>query len=175
MGTIMLKACDRKIYNLRKRISNLEKKKYLTIIQENKIARKIRDHKLLQLGLLFEITYTLIYSEYEVTGHLLQLKEKQEEELNILQTEGNSIFSEISIEEHDKEEVRYLLTEERKARNHILISYGALLESTNTMYYPLSVLIAYIRNIHNYTKEELKSLEEIGRQFFREKYGKGEN
>lgn len=169
MGTIMLKACDRKIYNLRKRISNLEKKKYITIIQEHKIARKIRDHKLLQLGLLFEITYTLIYSEYQITGHLLRLKDKQEKELNILRTAGNAIFSEISIEEHDKEEVRYLLTEERKARNHILISYGALLESTNTMEYPLAILVAYIEKLHEYSKVEMEELEKIGKQFFIEK------
>ena len=169
MGTITLRKCEQKIFKIRKQISMLEKRKYLTVIQKHRIERKIRDQKLLHLGLLFEITYTLIYSENQVTGHLLQLKEKNKKEISFFKTEGNSIFSKISIEEHDKEEIKYLTTEERRARNHILISYGALLETTNTMEYPLAILRAYIETLHHYTQKELKSLEEMGRQFFKEK------
>ena len=86
-------------------------------------------------------------------------------QLEIIKFNGNKILAEISIDTHDKKEVIFLSRDERKARNHKLISLGALFEMTNTEYYPLNVQVGYIESLHLLDEEQGAYYKEKGNNF----------
>lgn len=154
-----------KIHKLKRRIAILESKKRFEIKKEARKKRRERARKLLKLGLIFEITITEVYTTELIVGYLKKLKTKTNDELDYFKFLGNRILKNISIEKHDKEEVVFLSTEEKRRRNHKLISMGALFETTNTDNLELAIQIGYIEKIHELKDKEIKELEELGKEF----------
>ena len=156
---------NQKIHKIKRKIAVLKKQKRF---KENKEKRKIRierARRLLKLGIIFEITLANIYSIELIVGYLSELKDKSQAELEIIKFNGNKILAEISIDTHDKKEVIFLSRDERKARNHKLISLGALFEMTNTEYYPLNVQVGYIESLHLLDEEQGAYYKEKGNNF----------
>lgn len=153
-----------KIHNLKKKISTLSKKKSYLLKKKQKKERILRARKLLKLGIIFEITLTEMYSVEIIVGHLLELNNK-ENEIEYFKYLGEKILSEISIEKHDQKEVLLLDREEKKKRNHKLISLGALFEMTEKLNYPLATQVGYIDSLHSSTNTEMKIKEEKGKKY----------
>ncbi|MDO4689824.1 MAG: hypothetical protein Q4A58_00820 [Fusobacterium sp.] len=153
-----------RIHNLKKRIAVLTKRKRYLQRKGKKKERILRARKLLKLGIIFEITLTKEYSTEVIVGHLLELNNK-ENEIEYFKYLGEKILSEISIEKHDQKEVLFLDREEKKKRNHKLISLGALFEMTERLDYPLAVQIGYIDSLHSSTDTEMKVKEEKGKKY----------
>ena len=156
---------NQKIHKIKRKIAVLKKQKRF---KENKEKRKIRierARRLLKLGIIFEITLADIYSIELIVGYLSELKDRSQAELEIIKFNGNKILAEISIETYDKKEVIFLSRDERKARNHKLISLGALFEMTNTEYYPLNIQVGYIESLHLLDEEEKTYYKEKGNNF----------
>lgn len=154
-----------KIHKLKRRIAILESKKKLQIKKATKTKRIERARKLLKLGIIFEITMTEVYSIELIVGYLKSLDTKSYEELEYFRYLGNKVLDDISIEKHDKNEVVFLSTEERRKRNHKLISMGALFEMTDTDKLELVIQVGYIEEIHELKEQEIKKLEILGKQF----------
>ena len=129
----------------------------------------MRDKKLLMLGIIFEITNTILYDENVLLGHLFNFKILNGIELDFFKREGEKIFK--NLEEHDKKVVSYLSTEERKARNHKLISIGALFEITNIMDKNLAILIGFVNSLHSKDQYYLNQCELDGKLYFLRKGG----
>lgn len=156
---------NQKIHKIKRKIAVLKKQKRF---KENKEKRKIRierARRLLKLGIIFEITLADIYSIELIVGYLSELKDRSQAELEIIKFNGNKILTEISIDTYDKKEVIFLSRDERKARNHKLISLGALFEMTNTEYYPLNIQVGYIESLHLLDEEEKTYYKEKGNNF----------
>ena len=156
---------NQKIHKIKRKIAVLKKQKRF---KENKEKRKIRierARRLLKLGIIFEITLADIYSIELIGGYLSELKDRSQAELEIIKFNGNKILTEISIDTYDKKEVIFLSRDERKARNHKLISLGALFEMTNTEYYPLNIQVGYIESLHLLDEEEKTYYKEKGNNF----------
>lgn len=105
--------------NLQKKIEKLEKQKQIllkkekTVIWRNqKNQRKIRDKKLLMLGIIFEITNTILYDENILLGHLFNFKKLNIIELDSLKKDGEKTFEMLKI--HDKKMILHLSSEEKK-------------------------------------------------------------
>ena len=156
---------NQKIHKLKRKIVVLEKQKRFKENKEKKKIRIERARKLLKLGIIFEITLANIYSIELIVGYLSELKDKSQAELEIIKFNGNKILAEISIDTHDKKEVIFLSRDERKARNHKLISLGALFEMTNTDFYPLNIQVGYIESLHLLDEEEETYYKEKGNNF----------
>ncbi len=154
-----------KIHKLKRRIRSLESKKRLQIKKAAKTKRIERARKLLKLGIIFEITMTEVYSIELIVGYLKNLNTKSYEELEYFRYLGNKVLNDISIEKHDKDEVVFLNTEERRKRNHKLISMGALFEMTDRDKLELAIQVGYIEEIHQLKEQEIKKLEILGKQF----------
>lgn len=167
---------NEKIHTVKFKIRRLERKQRSLIKKENNKRRKERAQKLLKLGLIFEMTLTDIYSPEVLIGHLIRLSLKEQSGKEQFKFEGNKIIQNKGPEKHDKEVVSYLNTEDRKRRNHKLISLGALFESTDNDAENIALLIGYMEKLHLYNQEERDILEIQGKQFFytrrRKKYGK---
>ena len=156
---------NQKIHKIKRKIAVLKKQKRF---KENKEKRKIRierARRLLKLGIIFEIILADIYSIELIVGYLSELKDRSQAELEIIKFNGNKILAEISIDTYDKKEVIFLSRDERKARNHKLISLGALFEMTNTEYYPLNIQVGYIESLHLLDEEEKTYYKEKGNNF----------
>ena len=156
---------NQKIHKIKRKIAVLKKQKRF---KENKEKRKIRierARRLLKLGIIFEIALADIYSIELIVGYLSELKDRSQAELEIIKFNGNKILTEISIDTYDKKEVIFLSRDERKARNHKLISLGALFEMTNTEYYPLNIQVGYIESLHLLDEEEKTYYKEKGNNF----------
>ena len=106
-----------------------------------------------------------MYSTELIIGYLSELKNRTQAELEIIKFSGNKILAEVSIDIHDKKEVIFLSRDERKARNHKLISLGALFEMTDTEFYPLNIQVGYIENLHLLDKEQETYYKEKGNNF----------
>ena len=145
---------NQKIHKIKRKIAVLKKQKRFKENKEKKKIRIERARRLLKLGIIFEITLADIYSIELIVGYLSELKDKSQAELEIIKFNGNKILAEISIDTHDKKAVIFLSRDERKARNHKLISLGALFEMTNTEYYPLNVQVGYIESLHLLDEEQ---------------------
>ena len=156
---------NQKIHKIKRKIAVLKKQKRFKENKEKKKIRIERARRLLKLGIIFEITLADIYSIELIVGYLSELKDKSQAELEIIKFNGNKILAEISIDTHDKKEVIFLSRDERKARNHKLISLGALFEMTNTEYYPLNVQVGYIENLHLLDEEQGAYYKEKGNNF----------
>ena len=156
---------NQKIHKIKRKIAVLKKQKRFKESKEKKKIRIERARRLLKLGIIFEITLANIYSIELIVGYLSELKDKSQAELEIIKFNGNKILAEISIDTHDKKEVIFLSRDERKARNHKLISLGALFEMTNTEYYPLNVQVGYIESLHLLDEEQGAYYKEKGNNF----------
>lgn len=156
---------NQKIHKLKKKIAILEKQKRFKENKEKKKIRIERARRLLKLGIIFEITLADIYSIELIVGYLSELKGKTQAELEIIKFSGNKILTETSIEGHDKKEVIFLGRDERKARNHKLISLGALFEMTDTEFYPLNIQVGYIESMHLLDEEQKIYYKEKGSNF----------
>lgn len=156
-----------KIHKLNFRIARLKKQKRFKEEKENKKKRRERARKLLKLGLIFEFTLTTLYSTELILGYLSKFKDNIEDREEYFSYIGNKLLQTSSLEKHDKKEILLLDTAERKARNHKLISLGALFELTNTMSYSLVVKIGYIDEIHNLNEKEIFECELIGRNIIK--------
>jgi len=156
---------NQKIHKIKRKIAVLKKQKRFKENKEKKKIRIERARRLLKLGIIFEITLADIYSIELIVGYLSELKDKSQAELEIIKFNGNKILAEISIDTHDKKEVIFLSRDERKARNHKLISLGALFEMTNTEYYPLNVQVGYIESLHLLDEEQKTYYKEKGNNF----------
>lgn len=152
-----------KIHKLNVRLAKLKKRKRFQEKKEWKKIRRERASKLLKLGLIFEFTLTDIYSIQLITGYLENLKKLSLENLEDFKCEGDRLLKEMSLEKYDKKEVFFLDTNERKKRNHKLISLGALFEKTKTDNYLLATQIGYVDNLHNLRNEEINYYEAIGK------------
>lgn len=154
---------DLKIHKLNVRIAKLKKRKRFQEQKERNKIRRERANKLLKLGLIFEFTMTDIYSVEIIVGYLEFFKKISTEELEYLKYCGNKLLKEQSLEVHDKEEIVLLDTSERKARNHKLISLGALFEKTKTDKFSLAEQIGYIDKLHSLENVEKEYFENIGK------------
>lgn len=156
---------NQKIHNLKRKIAVLKKQKKFKENKEKKKIRIERARRLLKLGIIFEITLADIYSIELIIGYLSELKNRSQAELEIIKFSGNKILTETSIEGHDKKEVIFLSRDERKARNHKLISLGALFEMTDTEFYPLNIQVGYIESMHLLDEEQKIYYKEKGSNF----------
>ena len=169
-----LEKFDNKIHKLKYNISLLKSRKKTIEKSKNKKLRIERARKLLKLGILFEMTSTDIYPIELIIGYLLELREKKTYEIGTLKYYGNKILTEISIEKHDKKEILFLDTEEKRKRNHKLISLGALFEMTSTDNFSIAVLISYLENLHSLKEKDFIFYQENGENYLknrRAKYG----
>lgn len=162
-----LEKINDKIHKLKYNISLLRSRKKAQEKSENKKKRRERARKLLRLGILFEMTSTDIYSTELIIGYLLELKEKKIYEIGALKYYGNKILIENSIEKHDQRKVIFLDTDEKKRRNHKLISLGALFEMTLTDTFSIAVLISYLENLHSLNDKEFDSYQENGKEYLK--------
>ena len=162
-----LEKINDKIHKLKYNISLLRSRKKAQEKSENKKKRRERARKLLRLGILFEMTSTDIYSTELIIGYLLELKEKKIYEIGALKYYGNKILTENSIEKHDQRKVIFLDTDEKKKRNHKLISLGALFEMTSTNTFSIAVLISYLENLHSLNDKEFDSYQENGEEYLK--------
>lgn len=121
------------------------------------------------LGIIFEVTNTIFYNENILLGHLFKFKNLNRIELDLLKEEGEKIFRDLN--EYDRDIVSHLSTEERKARNHKLISIGALLEITEITDKNLAILMGFINLIHSKDKYYLNQCELDGKLYFLKKGG----
>ena len=165
MGT--LEKINDKIHKLKYNISLLRSRKKAQEKSENKKKRRERAKKLLRLGILFEMTSTDIYSTELIIGYLLELKEKKIYEIGALKYYGNKILTENSIKKHDQRKVIFLDTDEKKKRNHKLISLGALFEMTSTDTFSIAVLISYLENLHSLNDKEFDSYQKNGEEYLK--------
>lgn len=154
---------DLKIHKLSIRIAKLKKRKRFKEQKEKKEKRRERARKLLKLGLIFEFTMTDIYSIELITGYLECLKREASSNLEYYKYLGEKMLKEYSLERHDDREVIFLDTAERKARNHKLISLGALFEKTKTDHYLLSIQVGYVDKLHSLSNYEVESYKLIGK------------
>lgn len=165
-----LRNFNEKIHYIRYKIKILERKQRSNRLKKENRQRRERARRLLKLGLIFEMTFSSIYSPELLVGYLLGLQTIGKSEKEELQWKGNEILSQRSLETHDAEEVYELNYEERKKRNHKLISLGALIEITKTEEYSLAVLTAYLSNLHErLSRDKQKYYEEIGNEFLLER------
>lgn len=162
-----LEKINNKIHKLKYNISLLKSRKKAQKKSESKKKRIERARKLLRLGILFEMTSTDIYSTELIIGYLLELKEKKIYEIGALKYYGNKILIENSIEKHDQRKVIFLDTNEKKRRNHKLISLGALFEMTLTDTFSIAVLISYLENLHSLNDKEFDSYQENGEEYLK--------
>lgn len=115
------------------------------------------------------MTSTDIYPIELIIGYLLELKEKKIYEIGTLKYYGNKILTEISIEKHDKKEILFLDTEEKRKRNHKLISLGALFEMTSTDNFSIAVLISYLENLHSLKDRDFNLYQENGEIYLKDR------
>ena len=169
-----LEKINDKIHKLKYNISLLRSRKKAQEKSENKKKRRERARKLLRLGILFEMTSTDIYSTKLIIGYLLELKEKKIYEIGALKYYGNKILIENSIEKHDQRKVIFLDTDEKKRRNHKLISLGALFEMTLTDTFSIAVLISYLENLHSLNDKEFDSYQKNGEEYLKNRRKKNE-
>ncbi|MEE0137723.1 conjugal transfer protein TraD [Fusobacterium ulcerans] len=115
-------------------------------IWENKKQRRARAKKLLRLGLALEVTQLFIYSQEIILGHLFQFKKVVPMDQEKFKLYGEEILKEI--DRHDEEVISDLTKEEKKARNHRLITYGALFEIAGVTEVNLAVMLGYLDRLH---------------------------
>lgn len=137
--------------------------------RNQKNQRKIRDKKLLMLGIIFEITNTILYDENILLGHLFNFKKLNMIELDSLKKDGEKTFEELKI--HDKKMILHLSSEEKRARNHKLISIGALFEIAEITNVNLGLLIGFVNSLHSKKNYYLTQCELDGKLYFLRKGG----
>ena len=121
------------------------------------------------LGIIFELTNTILYDENILLGHLFNFKNLNGIELDVLKKNGEKTFEDLK--NHDRKMVLHLSSEEKKARNHKLISVGALFEITNTMNFNLGLLIGFVDSLHSKNSYYITQCELDGKLYFLKKGG----
>ena len=116
------------------------------------------------LGIIFEITNTILYDENILLGHLFNFKKLNMIELDSLKKDGEKTFEELKI--HDKKMILHLSSEEKRARNHKLISIGALFEIAEITNINLGLLIGFVNSLHSKNNYYLTQCELDGKLYF---------
>lgn len=95
-------------------------------MKDQKEKRKERAKKLLRLGIVLELTNVIKYEKEIILGYLCKLKDATIFERNKFIQVGDKILG--RIEELDSKKINELSYIDIKARNHFLITRGALFE-----------------------------------------------
>ena len=85
-------------------------------------------------------------------------------EIEELKKVGKVLIDEL--DQFDEEQVNILTTTEKKARNHILIGYGALFEIAKLTEKELILLIGYCLNLYNKDDYYINDCEIKGKLYF---------
>ncbi|MDR1831827.1 MAG: conjugal transfer protein TraD [Fusobacteriaceae bacterium] len=104
-------------------------------------AKRLRTKKLIRLGLLCELTGIIYLPQELVLGHLMNFNRTF---TPTMIDEGKRIFE--SLDQYDSTKANSLTTDDRRHRNHDLITFGALFEIAN-LDKPLNVLAGYLTQI----------------------------
>lgn len=129
-----------------------------------KKQRRIRAKKLLKLGLAVEITNLTEYDINILLGHLFNFKNINIIEQEKLKKDGEHFFEELS--KYDEQMAAALTTVEKKARNHNLISLGALFEIAKLTEVNLAVLIGFLNSLHEQKEYYLSQCNIQGKLYF---------
>lgn len=130
----------------------------------NKKKRQERDRKLLLLGIILEITDLFIYEQEIILGHLFNFKKITPITYTKLKEIGSEILK--KLDEYDDNIVLSLSTDEKKARNHKLISYGALFEIADLININLAILIGYAEQLHSENQHYFTRCYQDGKIYF---------
>lgn len=110
------------------------------------------------------MTNTFKYETNIILGHLFNFKN-----INIFEQEkykkiGEDFLKDLT--DYDSKIVRNLTTKEKKARNHKLISVGALFEIAKITEINLAILIGYLNSLHGKQEYYLSQCELDGKLYF---------
>lgn len=130
----------------------------------NKKKRQKRDRKLLLLGIILEITDLFIYEQEIILGHLFNFKKITPITYTKLKEIGSETLK--KLDEYDDNIVLSLSTDEKKARNHKLISYGALFEIADLININLAILIGYAEQLHSENQHYFTRCYQDGKIYF---------
>lgn len=133
----------------------------------NKKKRRERDRKLLLLGIILEITDLFIYEQEVILGHLFNFKKVAPIIYPKLKETGAKILK--KLDNHDNDIVLGLSTDEKKARNHKLITYGALFEIAGLTNINLAILIGYAEQLHTENQYYFTRCYQDGKIYFLKK------
>lgn len=110
------------------------------------------------------MTNTLQYGTNIILGHLFYF-----ENINILEQENLKKIGEDFLKDlidYDSKIARSLTTKEKKARNHKLITVGALFEIAKITEINLAVLIGYLNSLHGKQEYYLSQCKMEGKLYF---------
>lgn len=97
-------------------------------------------------------------------GYLLQFKKVVPVNHEKLRVYGEEILKEI--DSHDEEMISELTVKEKKARNHKLITYGALFEIAGVTEVNLAVMLGYLDILHGKDNSYRNFCYQEGRIYF---------
>ena len=146
----------KKILKKKREIRNLRKQQK----RENNRKRKERKIKLIKLGTLFRILNLLDEKQEIMLGFLeryLKLTVPEKEKLRIV---GDKILSENKLKSYDDD------LNDRKKMFYLMIRKAALLEKLNIHLEDPRIILGFINEYKDLTKEEKLKLEERGKELF---------
>ena len=145
-----------KILKKKREIRNLRKQQK----RENARKRKERKIKLIKLGTLFRILNLLDEKQEVMLGFLeryLKLTVPEKEKLRIV---GDKILNENKLKRYDDD------LNDRKKMFYLMIRKAALLEKLNIHLEDPRIILGFINEYKDLTKEEKLKLEERGKELF---------
>lgn len=110
------------------------------------------------------MTNTFEYEDNVILGHLFNFKNINIFEQQKLKEMGENFLKEL--DDYDSNIARSLSTKEKKARNHKLITVGALFEIANVTEVNLAILIGYINSLHDKKEYYLSQCKLNGKLYF---------
>lgn len=146
----------KKILKKKREIRNLRKQQK----RENNRKRKERKIKLIKLGTLFRILNLLDEKQEVMLGFLeryLKLTVPEKEKLRIV---GDKILNENKLKRYDDD------LNDRKKMFYLMIRKAALLEKLNIHLEDPRIILGFINEYKDLTKEEKLKLEERGKELF---------
>ena len=146
----------KKILKKKREIRNLRKQQK----RENNRKRKERKIKLIKLGTLFRILNLLDEKQEIMLGFLeryLKLTVPEKEKLRIV---GDKILNENKLKRYDDD------LNDRKKMFYLMIRKAALLEKLNIHLEDPRIILGFINEYKDLTKEEKLKLEERGKELF---------
>lgn len=146
----------KKILKKKREIRNLRKQQK----RENNRKRKERKIKLIKLGTLFRILNLLDEKQEIMLGFLeryLKLTVPEKEKLRVI---GDKILSENKLKSYDDD------LNDRKKMFYLMIRKAALLEKLNIHLEDPRIILGFINEYKDLTKEEKLKLEERGKELF---------
>lgn len=123
----------------------------------------------MKFGLSIEYTRVFIYESEILLGHLFNFKN-----LNGLKSKALIDIGEQNLqdlEDKDSDTVTGLDYKEKKERNHILITLGALFEVAEIEEVKLSLVIGYLLELHSETEDYRNRCFQNGNLYFLKKGG----